>query len=392
MPMTAMTTLAAATTQPMWVAVRDRVEWMDWAALIAGIFAGVLVGKLASSITLTAGRRVGRRGWATHAETLEDAAGPISLALVTFGLNMGMVALWNDLLRDPADPAILGVHLFYTKVIRLLYICSIAWFLFNLVDVVDAALRKLTERTESKLDDQIVPLIRKTLRIFVVVVFALFTAQNVFEQDITAWLAGLGIAGLAVSLAAQDSIKNLFGSVTIFMDHPFGVGDYIKVAGYEGSVEEIGFRSTKLRGPAGNVVSIPNSKIVDGPAENVSARPNLQRVVDFRLALDTPAGKVREAVDAVRGILADPEFAAAYLNPEKFAPRAYFDEVAHEGFRVRVTYWYYPASDGWGFQDHGQRLNLRVLGALDGIGVRLAVPVREVVERRDGGGGGGQAA
>src|SRR5690242_3110262 len=164
MPMTTMTTLAAATTQPTWAMIWEGVTWTDWGVLIAGIFAGVLVGKLASGALLAAGRRVERRGWLTHAATLEDAAGPLSLAIVTFGLNMGMVPLWGDLFRAPTDPTIIGVHDFYLKVIRLLYILSIAWFLFNLVDVIDVALRRLTSRTDSKLDDQIVPLIRKTLR------------------------------------------------------------------------------------------------------------------------------------------------------------------------------------------------------------------------------------
>lgn len=374
MPLTTtMTTLAAATTQPLWEALRERVEWTDWAMLLVGIFAGVAVGKVASSLLMAAGRRFEQRGWPTQAATLEDAAGPLNLAIVTFGLNMGMVPLWNDLLRTVHDPALDGVHDFYTKVIRLLYIVSIAWFLFNLVDVIDVALRKLTARTESKLDDQIVPLIRKTLRIFVVVVFALFTAQNVFEQDITAWLAGLGIAGLAVSLAAQDSIKNLFGSITIFLDHPFGVGDFIKVGGAEGTVEEIGFRSTKLRTPVGHLVSIPNSTIVDGSVENVTARPYIRRLLDVTVTYDTPIEKIREGVEIIRRILAEEEFAGAW--DEKLPPRAHFDEFNADSLRIRVLYWHHPA-DFWAYSDHAQRFNLRLMTEFERAGIEFAFPTQ----------------
>ena len=144
--------------------------------------------------------------------------------------------------------------------ISFLLILSLGLYLFNLVDVLDAAMRRLAEKTESKVDDQIVPLVRKTLRIFLVIVFTLIVAQNVLGLDITGWLAGLGIAGLAVSLAAQDSVKNLFGSVTIFFDNPFAVGDMIVFDGHRGTVEEIGFRSPRLRLLSGHVVTVPNKK------------------------------------------------------------------------------------------------------------------------------------
>src|SRR5690606_22104370 len=122
------------------------------------------------------------------------------------------------------SPAVAG---FSERILSLLYIISGGWFLYNLVDLVDLAMRHYTARTQSTFDDQVVPLVRKTLRIFLVVVVVLFTAENVFKADITAWLAGLGIAGLAVSLAAQDSLKNLFGSLTIFLDRPFAIGHFV---------------------------------------------------------------------------------------------------------------------------------------------------------------------
>ena len=131
------------------------------------------------------------------------------------------------------------------RVLLLLYTVSAFWYAFNLVGVLEVALKKIAAPLDTTLDDDLVPVIRKALRIFIVVVGALFVLQNVFERDIGAWLAGLGIAGLAVSLAAQDSLKNLFGSITILFDRPFAAGQRIRFHGFEGVVEEIGFRSTK---------------------------------------------------------------------------------------------------------------------------------------------------
>jgi MscS family membrane protein len=178
---------------------------------------------------------------------------------------------------------------------------------------------------------------------------------------------------LAVSLAAQDSIKNLFGSITIFMDRPFGVGDAIKFAGSEGSVEEIGFRSTKLRTPNGALVSIPNSEVVNGLVENVSSRPYIRRLLDVTVTYDTPVAKVREAVGVIRGVLAEAEYASAW--DEKFPPRVYFDELNADSLRIRVLYWFHPA-DWWAYSDHAQRFNLRLMEEFERAGIEFAFPTR----------------
>ena len=108
-------------------------------------------------------------------------------------------------------------------------------------------MRRLAPGVDSALQRHIVLLVSRSLRVFLVVVGTLFVAQSVFDLNIGAWLAGLGIAGLAVSLAAQDSLKHLFGSVTILLDRSFRIGDYVISGNHEGTIEDIGFHSTKLR-------------------------------------------------------------------------------------------------------------------------------------------------
>ncbi|HMO27241.1 MAG TPA: mechanosensitive ion channel, partial [Tepidisphaeraceae bacterium] len=159
--------------------------------------------------------RSAAKGQPVRETVLNSIAGPVALALLTLGIAIGLTSI---ALSDEVRAVTAGG-------IRLLNIVAIAWFLFNLVELVDLTLRRVTSRSQSKLDDQLVPLVRKTLRLFLLIVFVLFAAENVFGANISAWLAGLGIAGLAVSLAAQDSIRNFFGSLTIFVDRPFQVGD-----------------------------------------------------------------------------------------------------------------------------------------------------------------------
>lgn len=346
----------------------SQTAWSGWVILLIGIFGGLVAGKMMQYSLRGIARVWTQRGSKLRSTILLSAAGPANLALITLGLmsGLGWIELADEVLQ------------FVARVIALLYILSLAWFIYNLVDLLDVALRHLTAKTESKLDDQLVPLVRKTLRIFLVVVFFLFIAENIFGADITAWLAGLGLAGLAVSLAAQDSIKNLFGSIAIFLDRPFSIGDRIIFDSHDGPVEEIGFRSTKLRTALGELVTIPNSKIVDASVKNAGRRPHIRRLLNVTITCDTPPEKIERAVEIIRGILAEPQIASAFADMEQFPPRVYFNELNPESLNIQVIYWFYPATEHWQYMEHAQLFNLKLLRAFNAEGIQMAFPTRTI--------------
>lgn len=335
-----------------------------WLLLLGALFAGVAGGRIVSAGLRAVAARFEARGWSARAKALAGAAGPAQLAVLAAGVSLGLGAI---ALAPP-------VAAFAARVVALLYVIAIGWLAYNAVDLIELALRRVTDRSASRLDDMIVPLVRKTLRIFLIIVFALFAAENIFGADITAWLAGLGIAGLAVSLAAQDSVKNLFGSVTIFFDRPFNVGDRIVFHAYDGVIEEIGFRSFRLRTLAGHLVTIPNSDVVSGSIENISRRPNIRRVMDIAIAYDTPPAKVSEAVAIVKRLLSDPPIAAAF-DLVRFPPRVAFDAFNADSLNIKVFYWFHP-NDWWAYLDHCERLNLRLLEAFAEAGIEFAFPTQ----------------
>ncbi len=239
-----------------------RTSWVGWGLLLAGILAGVVVGKVVQAVLSKFGQTMRDRGAVLRGIAVQNTAAPASLVVVAIGMSVGMQFIYIEpKLTDVTDSAMLFV-----------YIVAVGWLAYNLVDVLDAIMRKLAEKTENKLDDQVVPLVRKTLRIFLVIVFLLVIAQNVFGMDITGWLAGLGIAGLAISLAAQDSIRNLFGSVTVFFDRPFMVGDWVKIGATEGEIEEVGFRSTRIRTFDDSQVTLPNANLINAEVNNFGSR------------------------------------------------------------------------------------------------------------------------
>nr|MBI1228931.1 mechanosensitive ion channel [Cytophagales bacterium] len=159
---------------------------------------------------------------------------------------------------------------------------------YKLVDILSSYLLRMAEKTASTLDDQLVPLVRKTLKTFVIVIGSLFVLKDGLQVDIVPFLTGLSIGGLAFALAAQDTIKNFFGSVMIFIDKPFQVGDWITSGEVDGTVEEVGFRSTRVRTFRNSLMYIPNGKIADATIDNHGLRRYRRFYSTITITYDTP--------------------------------------------------------------------------------------------------------
>lgn len=174
---------------------------------------------------------------------------------------------------------------------------------YRCVDLVNIYMVSLADKTENTLDDQLVPMVRKTLKVLVVIIGVLVILQNL-NFNITALLAGISIGGLAFALAAQDTIKNLFGSLMIFVDKPFQVGDWINFSGVDGTVEEVGFRSTRVRTFANSLVSVPNGRIADMTIDNFGLRRYRRFSTNIALTYDTPPDLIEAYVKGLRELIA----------------------------------------------------------------------------------------
>ncbi|MFK7953537.1 MAG: mechanosensitive ion channel family protein [Ekhidna sp.] len=194
----------------------------------------------------------------------------------------------------------------YSKYINLILRLMIPLFgtiiMYRLVNIVSVFLTKMASNTDSTLDDQLVPLLRKTLRTFVVIIGGLFILDNL-DIPILPLLTGLSIGGLAFALAAQDTIKNFFGSVMIFVDKPFGVGDWITSDNVDGTVEEVGFRSSRIRTFSDSLISIPNGKLADNTIDNHGLRAYRRFYTQIGLTYDTPPEMIDIFVKGLRQIV-----------------------------------------------------------------------------------------
>jgi len=215
----------------------------------------------------------------------------------------------------------------------------------------------------------------RTLLALVVVLAALLSWLHNLGFNIGAVLAGLGVGGLAVALAAQDTLRNFIGSLMILIDRSYRVGDRIIAKGHDGIVEEIGLRSTKIRQLDGHLTTIPNADMAAADIESIAQRPHIVRKGKVHLALDTSPEQVRRAVSIVKEALEN----HAGMEPDR-PPRVHFDEMERDAFRVAFTFWYHPP-DWWACLDVAQELNLRIIEGLRAAGIALAPPAsRATVE------------
>lgn len=249
-----------------------------------------------------------------------------------------------------------------------LAVYSVAWLAYRLVDVLTDWLMVKADSTSSKLDDQLVPLLRKSLKLFIAVVGTIFLLQNL-DVDVGSLLAGLGLGGLAFALAAKDTLANFFGSLVVFIDKPFQIGDWVVIAGVEGTVEEVGFRTTRVRTFYNSLVTIPNAKMTDTTIDNYGARRWRRYVANLGLTYDTPPARIAAFCEGVRGIIQRLDgMRRDYALVE-------FNSYGDSGLNVMV-YCFMDAPDWTAELRIRTALNLEILELAADLGVSFAFPTR----------------
>lgn len=187
----------------------------------------------------------------------------------------------------------------------LLIIFDVAWCLTRVFDaLVEEYLVPAIQKTEGQLDDQLLPLMKKGIK-FVIWAIALVVGLNNAGYDVGAIVAGLGVGGLAFALAAQESIANLFGGITVILDKPFKINDRIVIDGLDGFVREIGLRSTRLETLEGRIITIPNKSFSGKNIENISSEPTRKIVTKLGLTYQTSPKNVELAMEIAKKIILD---------------------------------------------------------------------------------------
>jgi MscS family membrane protein len=215
---------------------------------------------------------------------------------------VAQVLLWRvaaAILKLPTEPV--DTRTLINQGLDVALMVGVIWVVFRIVDVLAHVFERLADKTATRMDDQAVPLLRKTLKLVLALLGGLFIIQNL-GYSVLSIVTGLGIGGLALALAAQDSVANFFGSVVLFTDAPFQVEDYVEVGGVTGTVEEVGFRTTRIRQDDSSLVSVPNRTFTATNITNYSERTGRLIRFDLGIAFPVASEDLQRFVDDVRAL------------------------------------------------------------------------------------------
>jgi MscS family membrane protein len=189
---------------------------------------------------------------------------------------------------------IFGIRFCIWRTFQLSIIVSITWIILKLIDFFGIVLAHKVGIQNTDSDEKLIPFIKEAIKIIVVILSFFIILGSIFEVNVASLIAGLGIGGIALALAAKETIENLLASFTIFLDKPFSSGDLVKIGNVKGTVESIGFRSTQIRSIDRTIYTVPNKKMIDSEVENISQRNMIRANFSTLIRYETPTEKIEK--------------------------------------------------------------------------------------------------
>jgi len=339
----------------------------DWLISLA-IIAGALI---LNKIIILLNKHLIQKLTAKTKNRLDDILFKMLQAPVLLGIIL--VTIWFAARRLE-----LGTHIESTilKAYKVLTVINITWFVARLANALleeYLAPKAADKNTLKYLDNHLMSILRRAV-LAVIWSFGVVMALNNVGVDVGTLIAGLSIGGLAFALAAQDTIKNIYGGFTIFTDRPFRIGDRIKVDSFDGFVEEIGIRSTRIRTLEKRLVTIPNYRLVEASVENISEEPMRRVLMKLGLTYNTTPEKMNEAMSILRDI-------PNRINNvfEKDIVVAFTDFT---DFSLVITFVYFIRRDADVMETPSQ-VNTEILRAFNAAGLQFAYPTQTVYIEKD---------
>lgn len=249
-----------------------------------------------------------------------------------------------------------------------LFALNVVWFIVDLInDILDKIYERSTKNKDKKIDINIIKTAKKAVSVFLWFI-GIIWALDALGVDVKALIATLGIGGVAIAFAAQETVKNVIGGITIIVDRTLRIGDTVNVGGVEGTVEDIGLRSTKVRAYSGRIVTIPNSKLVDTNIENITTEPTRKIVCQLGLTYDTTPEKMEEALK----ILSNLPTKITSIS-EKTVP--YFSSYGDSSLNITFTYYIKNPRKVDIFSVQSD-VNMEILSSFNKAGLNFAFPTQ----------------
>ncbi|RBQ04971.1 mechanosensitive ion channel family protein [Pedobacter miscanthi] len=260
------------------------------------------------------------------------------------------------------------------RIFLFMIILSFFWIILRIIDFISHVLLYKASLTENKADDQLVPFLKELFKTIIIFIGFFTLLGFVFEVNVLTLITGLGIGGIAIALAAKESLENLIGSFTIFLDKPFTVGDLVKVDGVEGTVEKVGFRSTRIRTSEKTMATLPNRGMIDGVLENLSLRNSRKVSFVIGLTYETSSNALRKIISEIQD----------YINSHVGTSddgNASFKSFGDSGLNVEVNYFVTELNHAE-FLKIRQEINLEIMDIVIRNKSDFAYPTQRLISDR----------
>ncbi len=336
-------------------------QWLIAVAIAAG---SVLVSRLFYFISTKGIKRIFDREKTRFMHiTIDMLEEPLAMLIVIFGIYYAQ--------RRLVFPE--GVDAKVDQAATFVVILVITWALARLLnDLISEFLVPIIEKSDSKLDDQLLPFLRKGATALIWTLGVIIALDNV-GYNVQTIIAGLGIGGLAFAFAAQETIANFFGGVTVFVDAPFVIGDRIKIAGYDGWVREMGIRTAKLETLDGRRLTMPNSFFSKNVIENVTSEPATRFIQTIGLSCDQSSAKIERAMELIKQM---------EIGHEGLEDRstAWFSGVGTSSWDLTVVYWIKKGAD---YAGTISTANVALVRALETEGIQFSLPMNVIIKAKE---------
>lgn len=350
----------------------------DWVFFLVVVAVGVGIAWFVVKVLRRLADAVRRRGDGLLMPLVNGSIVPAAVFVVTLAVAIGSSRLHFH-------PTLENLR---TGLIEASLLLSVVFLGVAVIEMLTMGTRRALGGGDDPYARMVTTMVRRALRLVAGCVLALFLIQNVLHWDITAMLGGFAILALALSLAAQDAVKNLFGAFTIFATRPFITGDWIRFDGQIGTVEDVSMQATKIRLLSGEIYSVPNMRFIDTAVENLAQRQYLRRVMNVAVTYDTPPEKIDQGMRILNDILTDESIVdRGRCDLDEYPPKIAFDKFESDYLNLRVDYWYLMSTDegemqrtterGWfSYLEHATEVNREVLRRFNEAGIEFAFPTQ----------------
>ena len=329
----------------------------EWAISLSIILGSIIIGKIVFWISNKFLKKITAKSKSKLDDIIIDMVEePVVLAIAIAGIWIGL-----ERLHFP-----IGLDNWLNKIYHILVAVNVTWFLSRFIDaVIREYVVPLTEKSDTDLDNQVVPIVQKGVRTVIWSV-GLIVALNNAGYDVGALIAGLGIGGLALAMAAKETVSNMFGGLMVFTVKSFKLGDRIKINGFDGFITEISFQVTRMKTLEGRMVTIPNSLFIGNMVENVSAEPSRKITLELGLVYGTTPDDMQKAMNLLK------EISTTNKNLDEGTIISF---INFGDYNLGITFIYFIKKEADIFNTQTE-INLEVLKRFNENGLEFAFPTQ----------------